>query len=177
MNVFIMKPFITQLVSQISILLAVAILGLSSGCSIIKKQGVDAHIEIISSDFINPDHNNESRPLNITLFYLTDSGKFLLSEYFDLFKSEGNPLENTLIHKSNILLLPNNHQFHTEEIPEDIRAIGVVYQFRQLEKSQWLALVPTPKTCFFGLNCKSILHNSKIFISVDELDTKIKLVD
>ena len=156
---------------------AILIMMLTSGCSIIKKQGVDAHFEIITSDYINPDDNNESRPLNITLFYLTDSSKFFLADYFDLFQAEENPLAETLIHKSNILVLPNSHKKYTEEVPENVRAIGIIYQFRKLEKSQWLALVPTPETCFFGFNCKSILHDSNIFISVDELDTKTKLVD
>ena len=39
------------------------------GCSTVKKEGVDANFEIITSDFINPDHNKESRPLNISLFF------------------------------------------------------------------------------------------------------------
>ena len=160
-----------------SFTLIVIILLCFSGCSIIKKQGVDAHIEIITSDFINPDDQNESRPLNIALFYLTDASEFIAADYYDLFESENAALPGTLIHESNILVLPNSHTKYTEEVPENVRAIGLVYQFRQLEKAQWLALVPTPETCFFGLNCKSILHNSKIFISVDELDTKTKLVD
>lgn len=155
----------------------IVVMILTSGCSIIKKQGVDAHFEIITSDYINPDDNNESRPLNITLFYLTDSSNFLTVDYFDLFQSEEDPLAGNIFHKSNILVLPNSHKKYMEEIPEGVRAIGIAYQFRKLEKSQWQALIPTPETCFFGFNCKSILHNSKIFISVDEINTKTKLVD
>jgi type VI secretion system protein VasD len=168
-----MKDLLTHTIYFVSTLFIIS----SSGCSIIKNQGVDAHIDIITSDYINPDHNNESRPLNITLFYLTDESDFLHTEYYDLFQTEQTPLAATLIHKTNILVLPSQHKTYREAIPENVRAIGIVYQFRQLEQSKWLALVPTPESCFFGLNCRSILHNSNIFISIDELDTKTKVID
>jgi type VI secretion system protein VasD len=147
------------------------------GCTTIKKQGVDANFEIITSDYINPDNNKESRPLNISLYYLADSEEFLKADYFDLFQTEADPLSGSLLQKSNILVLPNKHQVHSEEVPENVRAIGVIFQFRNLNKSQWRAVIDTPETCLLGYNCKSILHNSKIFISIDELNTKIKLVD
>jgi type VI secretion system protein VasD len=147
------------------------------GCSTIKKDGVDAHFEIITSDYINPDHQQESRPLNISLFYLTDTETFLKADYFDLFQSDENPLAGSLTHKSNVLVLPNSRKLYSEEIPENVRAIGVIYQFRKLEKSQWRSVIDTPETCFLGFNCKSILHSSKVFISIDDLNTKIKLVD
>jgi type VI secretion system protein VasD len=163
--------------TSLSLTLALFFMVLFSGCTIVKKPGVDARFDIITSDYINPDDYGESRPLNITLFYLTDSSEFLKADYYDLFQAEKNPLAGTLISKSNVLVLPNDHKIHTEEVSKQVGAIGVAYQFRQLEESQWLALIPTPETCFFGINCKSILHNSKIFISIDELDTKTKLVD
>lgn len=147
------------------------------GCSTVKKEGVDAQFEIITSDYINPDKALESRPLNIAIFYLTDTEEFLAADYFDLFQSDINPLATSLVQKSNILVLPNNHKSYKEEIPKDVRSIGVIYQFRELEQSQWRAVIDTPETCFLGFNCKSILHSSQIYISVDELNTKIKLVD
>lgn len=147
------------------------------GCSTVKKEGVDANFEIITSDFINPDDKKESRPLNISLFYLTDTENFLQADYFDLFQSDKNPLAETLIHQSNVLVVPNSRKEHVEEIPKDVRAVGVIYQFRQLDKSQWRAVIDTPETCFLGFNCKSVLNSSRIFISIDELNTKIKLVD
>jgi type VI secretion system protein VasD len=147
------------------------------GCTTVKKEGVDAHFEIITSDFINPDDKKESRPLNISLFYLTDTETFLKADYFDLFQSDMNPLAGSLVQKSNVLVVPNSRKLYSEEVPENVRAIGVIYQFRKLDKSQWRAVIDTPETCFLGFNCESILHDSKIFISVDELNTKIKLVD
>ena len=147
------------------------------GCTTIKKEGVDARFEIITSDYINPDHKKESRPLNISLFYLTDTETFLQADYFDLFQADIDPLAGSLMQQSNVLVLPNSHKSYSEEVPENVRAIGVIYQFRNLEKSQWRAVVETPETCFLGFYCWSILHNSKIFISIDELNTKTKLVD
>jgi len=147
------------------------------GCTTVKKEGVDANFEIITSDFINPDDKTESRPLNISLFYLTDTEKFLQADYFDLFQSDINPLAETLIHQSNVVVIPNSSKKYVEEVPKDVRAVGIIYQFRQLDKSQWRAVVDTPETCFLGFNCKSVLNSSKIFISVDELNTKTKLVD
>ncbi|PHR90059.1 MAG: type VI secretion system lipoprotein TssJ [Blastopirellula sp.] len=157
--------------------LLLVLVSICTGCSTIKKEGVDAHFEIITSDYINPDHEKESRPLNISLFYLTDTEAFLQADYFDLFQSDLDPLAGSLIQQSNVLVVPNSRKLYSEEIPENVRAIGVIYQFRQLEKSQWRTVVETPETCFLGFNCESILHGSSIFISVDELNTKIKLVD
>ncbi|MBL4797350.1 MAG: type VI secretion system lipoprotein TssJ [Oleispira sp.] len=157
--------------------LLLVLVSICTGCSTIKKEGVDAHFEIITSDYINPDHEKESRPLNISLFYLTDTEAFLQADYFDLFQSDLDPLAGSLIQQSNVLVVPNSRKLYSEEIPENVRAIGVIYQFRKLDKSQWRTVVETPETCFLGFNCESILHDSKIFISVDELNTKIKLVD
>ncbi|MGK0249183.1 MAG: type VI secretion system protein VasD [Oleispira sp.] len=159
------------------ILLLLVLVSSCIGCTTIKKEGVDAHFEIITSDYINPDHQKESRPLNISLFYLTDTEKFLQADYFDLFQSEIDSLAGSLIQQSNVLVLPNNRKLYSEEIPENVRAIGVIYQFRKLDKSQWRSVIDTPETCFLGFNCKSILHGSKVFISIDELNTKITLVD
>ena len=75
------------------------------------------------------------------------------------------------------MVIPNSSKKYVEEVPKDVRAVGIIYQFRQLDKSQWRAVVDTPETCFLGFNCKSVLNSSKIFISVDELNTKTKLVD
>jgi len=147
------------------------------GCSTLKKDGVDAHFEIITSNFINPDHNNESRPLNVTLYYLSETEEFLKADYFDLFHTEDDPLAGSLLQKSNVLVLPNARKLYHEEVPENVRAIGVIYQFRKLEESQWRAVIETPEKCFFGYICRSILHSSNLFISIDELNTKIKLVD
>ncbi|CCK76781.1 conserved hypothetical protein [Oleispira antarctica RB-8] len=166
-----MKHCIT-LTSLLLILISTCI-----GCSTIKKEGVDAQFEIITSDYINPDHKKESRPLNISLFYLTDTEAFLKADYFDLFQSDIDPLAGSLVQQSNVLVLPNSRKLYSEEVPEKVRAIGVIYQFRQLDKSQWRTVVDTPETCFLGLYCRSILHSSKVFISIDELNTKIKLVD
>jgi type VI secretion system protein VasD len=157
--------------------LLLLILSSCIGCTTVKKQGVDAHFEIITSDYINPDNQAESRPLNISLYYLTDTEAFLKADYFDLFQTEIDPLAGSLLQKSNILALPNERKLYTEEVPENVRAIGVIYQFRNLADSQWRAVIDTPETCFIGYNCKSILHHSKVFISIDELNAKIKLVD
>lgn len=166
----IMKNFYK--VSALLILLSSCI-----GCSTIKKEGVDANFEIITSDFINPDDQTESRPLNISFFYLKDTEEFLNADYFDLFQADSTPLTSSLIQQSNILVLPNSRKLYSEEVPKDVRAIGIVYQFRKLGQAQWQAIIHTPETCFFGFNCGSILRNSKIFISIDELNTKTKLVD
>ena len=157
--------------------LVLILIATCTGCSTVKKEGVDVHFEIITSDYINPDHKEESRPLNISLFYLKDTETFFQADYFDLFQSDIDPLAGSLIQQSNVLVLPNSRKLYSEEIPENVRAIGIIYQFRKLDKSQWRAVVDTPETCFLGLNCKSILHSSKIFISIDELNTKTKLVD
>jgi type VI secretion system protein VasD len=162
---------------NVSTAVLLILVSLCTGCSTVKKEGIDAQFEIITSDYINPDKAQESRPLNIAIFYLTDTEEFLAADYFDLFQSDINPLATSLVQKSNVLVLPNSHKSYKEEIPKDVRAIGVIYQFRELEKSHWRAVVDTPETCFLGFNCKSILHSSQIFISVDELNTKIKLVD
>jgi type VI secretion system protein VasD len=157
--------------------LLLVLVSICTGCSTVKKEGVDVHFEIITSNYINPDHEEESRPLNISLFYLTDTETFLQADYFDLFQSDLDPLAGSLIQQSNVLVVPNSRKLYSEEVPENVRAIGVIYQFRKLEQSQWRTVVETPETCFLGFNCESILHDSKIFISVDELNTKIKLVD
>lgn len=172
------NPHLTTTTYYLKLMSVALVLLLScAGCSTLKKDGVDAHFEIITSDFINPDHNNESRPLNITLYYLSDTEQFLKADYFDLFHTEVDPLAGSLLQKSNILVLPNNRKLYHEEVPENVRAIGVIYQFRKLEESQWRAVIETPEKCYFGYICRSILHSSNLFISVDELNTKIKLVD
>lgn len=164
-----------QYIALISLLLV--FISTTTGCTTIKKEGVDAHFEIITSNYINPDDDEESRPLNISLFYLKDTESFLKADYFDLFQSDSNPIAGSLIQQSNVLVVPNSRKLYSEEVPENVRAIGVIYQFRKLDKSQWRAVVDTPETCFLGFYCSSILHNSEIFISIDELNTKIKLVD
>lgn len=162
---------------SITTVMLIILTSLCASCSTVKKEGIDAQFEIITSDYINPDSAKESRPLNIAIYYLTDTEEFLAADYFDLFQSDNNPLATSLVQKSSVLVLPNSHKSYKEEIPKNVRAIGVIYQFRELEQSHWRAVVDTPKTCFLGFNCKSILHSSHIFISVDELNTKIKLVD
>ena len=94
-----------------------------------------------------------------------------------MFHTEDDPLAGSLLQKSNVLVLPNARKLYHEEVPENVRAIGVIYQFRKLEESQWRAVIETPEKCFFGYICRSILHSSNLFISIDELNTKIKLVD
>jgi type VI secretion system protein VasD len=159
------------------VILLLIVVSTCIGCSTVKKEGVDAYFEIITSNYINPDHENESRPLSISFFYLTDTEKFLQADYFDLYQSDIDPLADSLILQSDVLVLPNTHKLYSEEVPEDVRAIGVIYQFRKLDESQWRAVVDTPETCYLGFYCRSILHSSKIFMSIDELNTKIRLVD
>lgn len=118
---------------------------------------------ISSTSTLNPNIDGKPMPLSIMFLHLKDDKKFSSSDFFSLFNDPGATLGNDLLAYKKIQLLPATHEPFEQSISTDVKAIGVIAAYRDLEKSKWKSLITIPqKKPMFS---KTIVKNLQIDLS------------
>lgn len=157
------------------VLTLIGTLSFLSACSSNKTQDLEIEGYVNSGSTINPDINDEARPINLTLYYLADPEAFDTAGFFDLFSNAEKILGDNLLKVTKLQAQPGQKQTLDLEAPQDTKAVGVVAAFRDVDESQWGAYMLTPDKCF--IRCKPGLKGESIVIDIKRLSVNIDFSD
>jgi len=115
--------------------------GMLTGCASEPKP-VNVTLTIEAGRDINPDPHGRPSPIALKLFELKSLANFERADFFSLFDRERETLGPELIARDEMVLRPGDRVTQERKIAPEVRFIGVLAGFRDLERSQWRLSIP-----------------------------------
>jgi len=158
--------------NAIKLLLALTIsLALSAcGSNPVKSLNVEGSIEATS--ILNPDINGGYKPVNVKVYYLNSDSEFSHANFTDLYKHTDKVLGSSILHISSHQLRPGQTLEIEEQVSSDLKYIGVVAAFRNIQDAKWKTIKAIPEKCFF---CTGPGLWDPVTITIDRLTVKLDL--
>lgn len=101
------------------------------------------HLELKASDYINPNFNDKSAPVVITVYQLTDNEKFIQADFFQLFEGEAKQLDKDIVQQRKLpALFPGEVRKVDLELHQKAKFLGAVVAFADYQKAKTKDLTP-----------------------------------
>lgn len=107
-----------------------------------KPPKVEATLE--ASAGLNPNAYGKPSPLVIRLYELTDLTEFNAAEFYTLYDNDKDLLANAMKGRNEMMVLPGQKKQFKREFDMQVRYLGIMAAYRELEKAVWRSSVETP---------------------------------
>jgi type VI secretion system protein VasD len=105
--------------------------------------GVTAvELTIVGGPALNPNVQGRPSPVVVRIFDLSAATAFESADFTALFDQPGEPLKYDVVAQEELVLRPGDIQQRNRGLQPQVRALGVVAAFRDLEHAVWRATVP-----------------------------------
>lgn len=94
----------------------------------------------------NPDSSGAGAPVAISVFYLNTTGKFDRADVFALTERARQTLGEDLSGSDSFVLSPGETHILTQELKPGVRAVGIIAQFRDIDRATWRASAPVAES-------------------------------
>ncbi len=98
----------------------------------------------IASVDTNPDGNDRASPVAVRIYSLRSLAAFESADFYSLFEQDTATLGMDLAGKEEFILSPGQSSPLEKTLGDDVRYIGVIAAFRDIERASWRASVPVP---------------------------------
>ena len=85
----------------------------------------------------NPDARGRASPLTVRVYALKTSGAFESADFFSLFEKDQATLGAEMVQREEMLLRPGDSKKLEMTLAADIKAIGVMAAYRDLDRARW----------------------------------------
>lgn len=116
---------------------AILVAGCASG-----PKPIIAKITIEATSGLNPDQRGRPSPVAVKIFELKSSANFERADFFSLFDRERETLGPELIARDELVLKPGDRVAQERKLAPEVRFVGVLVGYRDLERSQWRLSIP-----------------------------------
>lgn len=120
--------------------LAVALAACSSPPPPPKPTVVAATVQ--ASANVNPDARKRASPVVVRIFELKSSAAFDAADFLSLFERDQATLAAEMGSREEFVLRPGDSKPWEKKLDPDVRFIGVIAAFRDIEHARWKVLVP-----------------------------------
>ncbi|OUL99154.1 type VI secretion system lipoprotein TssJ [Variovorax sp. JS1663] len=90
----------------------------------------------------NPDARGRASPLTVRVYALKTSSAFESADFFSLFEKDQATLGAEMAQREEVLLRPGDSKKLEMVLAADIKAIGVMAAYRDLERARWREVKP-----------------------------------
>lgn len=123
----------------------IAILLLVAGCASAPKPTITAvQIVVQVGPEANPDAHGRPSPVMLRLFELKSLAGFESADFFTLSEKAPETLGPELVARADLPLQPKETRSFDRVLQSDTRFIGVLAEFRELERAQWRSALAVP---------------------------------
>lgn len=91
---------------------------------------------------VNPDQRGRPSPVALKLFELKSLTSFERADFFSLFDRERETLGPELVGRDEMVLKPGDRIVQERKLGPEVRFLGILVGYRDLERSQWRLSVP-----------------------------------
>jgi type VI secretion system protein VasD len=102
----------------------------------------------------NPDARGRASPLTVRVYALKASGAFEAADFFSLFEKDQATLGAEMAQREELLLRPGDSKKLEMTLAADIKAIGVMAAYRDLDRARWreVRAIEPGKPLLVGVN-------------------------
>jgi len=112
-----------------------------AGCASGPKP-LDVKLTIEAAPGVNPDQRGRPSPVALKLFELKSLTNFERADFFSLFDRDRETLGPELVARDEMVLKPGDRIAQERKLAPEVRFIGVLVGYRDLERSQWRLSIP-----------------------------------
>ena len=112
---------------------------LVSGCAKPPPPPVTTRVTLtlVAGADANPDARGRASPLTVRVYALKTSGAFESADFFSLFEKDQATLGAEMAQREELLLRPGDTRKLEMTLAADIKAIGVMAAYRDLDRARW----------------------------------------
>lgn len=134
--------FLLRRKSAISVTVTAMLL---AGCAATEsKLAVPYEVELTASDDVNSGGRHKPSPIKVTVYELTTTNAFELTDFFSLQKDAQTALGDQLLAVNSVILTPGKTEFISAHGNVEAKVLGIVAAYRDLDNSQWRLTVDLP---------------------------------
>lgn len=97
---------------------------------------------ITASAKLNPSVNQRPSPLQLRIYELKSATAFGNADFMSLYQRDQAELGAELVAREEIVIAPGETRRYSKTLAPEVRFIGVVASYRDLEKARWRSVVP-----------------------------------
>jgi|GEM_PF-1719843 len=131
-----------KIITKIIKVLSFASCCLLVGCASTSMRNVNMHID--AAQYLNPNTHGIAEPLILSIYQLKAPMKFKQATYSDLLLNTSQKLGDDLIDKESIEVRPAENASHTVQIDSDVKYIGIIASYRNINNAIWRTVVTIP---------------------------------
>ncbi|HRW60158.1 MAG TPA: type VI secretion system lipoprotein TssJ [Defluviicoccus sp.] len=122
--------------------------------------------KIVAAKDLNPDMRGIPAPLFLRVYTLRAETAFANADFFQLHENDTAILGGDLVKRSELVLRPGETQPLTRELEDEVRFLGFVAAYQEIDRATWRALLPVPQN-----------KTTKVTIELGPRDIVIKPVE
>ena len=127
---------------DIALASVVAMLAACAGPSPVPPKPTVVAATLQASANVNPDVRKRASPVVVRLYELKSSAAFDAADFLSLYERDQATLAAEMGSREEFTLRPGDNQPWEKTVGPDVRFIGVIAAFRDIERARWKALVP-----------------------------------
>jgi type VI secretion system protein VasD len=93
---------------------------------------------------VNPNAAGRPSPTVVRVYYLVSDKTFQKADFFQLFEQESGTLGTDLAARDEITISPGENKAVDREVRPDVRFLGLVVSYRDIESAVWRGIVAVP---------------------------------
>lgn len=100
--------------------------------------------KIVAAKDLNPDMRGIAAPLFLRIYALRAETAFANADFFQLHENDTAVLGGDLVKRSEHVLRPGETQPLSRELEDEVRFLGFVAAYQEIDRATWRALLPVP---------------------------------
>jgi type VI secretion system protein VasD len=98
-------------------------------------------IRIEAAASVNPDARGRPSPIVVRVYELKSAAPFEAADFMSLYQQDRSALGSELVAREEFMLEPGEIRTLDKLLAPDVRAVGVMAAFRELERARWRTTV------------------------------------
>ena len=92
---------------------------------------------VVAGPDVNPDARKRASPVLVRIYALKSAAPFEAADFFSLFEKDTATLGSELVQREEFLMRPGEEKALPLKFGPDVKSIGVMVGFRDLERARW----------------------------------------
>ena len=102
------------------------------------------NVTVSATADVNPNAAGRPSPTVVRVYYLVSDKTFQEADFFQLFEQESGTLGADLAARDEITISPGENKSVDREVRSDVRFLGLVASYRDIESAVWRGIVAVP---------------------------------
>ena len=110
------------------------------------------NLTVSAAENVNPNTSGQASPIVVRVYYLVSPTVFSEADFFTLFEQEKAALGADLAASDEFVLAPGGGMALSREVRDDVRFVGLLAAFRDIDNAVWRGVAPVPPSKTTAVN-------------------------